>query len=258
MLTLLALSASFFHCLNDERFTSEPVRDVVFNEDVWLSPILTLHHLTPAEIYELQQFEAMRLPQLGQTDYIRYCDLFKHFAPSFLTAAVRSYATGANAETSLVRHGWHAGEGNAVVYPKSFADVRNVPYDADLCEALCTEEPKCFSWTFEDNAQSFNRRCVISKGAWGFGKPDKRFHSGWRIDRITQFEQKHDCGDAKMRKATDYQKLRADDEAGQVMAEKVSLALSNDEMGFAGQEQEQEQEQEMKSRSRDEQHFSII
>jgi hypothetical protein len=77
-------------------------------------------------------------------DYVRYCDVFESFAPSFLTVALQLYKSGASPETNVVRRSWRAGEGNAMVYPKSFADGKNVPYDANFCELICDENESCF------------------------------------------------------------------------------------------------------------------
>lgn len=221
-------------------FTSEPVRALVFDKDIWLSPIFTLHHLTASEVYELRRFEVKKLKELAANDYIRYCDLFEAFAPAFLLMGLELYDKGASPETNIVRRSWRAGEGNAVVYSKSFADTRGVSYDAALCETLCDENKDCFrcvslskflraaayrpklslsfflfphSWTFEDNRDEKLRRCVASRNAWGFGSPDDRFRSGWRLDRISRFQRKHSCLDPVTRKSTDYITLKADADA---------------------------------------------
>ena len=61
-------------------FNPDQVRSLNFNNETWFLPVLSLHHLSNAEVYGLRQFEHRMLNALARKhgeegDYIRRCDV---------------------------------------------------------------------------------------------------------------------------------------------------------------------------------------
>lgn len=64
----------------EKLFNRNQVRSLAFNENEWYLPVLSLHHLSNAEVYGLRTFEADMLNLLAKKlgprgDYIRRCDI---------------------------------------------------------------------------------------------------------------------------------------------------------------------------------------
>ena len=208
-MSLNMTKVSVTDCLSSRRplrFTSENAGALEFTRDTWLSPLFTLHHLKPFEIHDLRDFEKKRLEALGHEDGIRYCDLFNHFAPAFLTTALKLYDSEDLPDVNLQRRGWSITGGSQIYYPPTFAAMHKEPYDVHLCEKLCDLEPSCLTWVWADNGKD-QPRCSLSKRHFKMGWPDKIATSGWRLDRISRMRKDLDCDDLVKRKLSDLERF---------------------------------------------------
>lgn len=188
------------------RFTSENAGALEFTRETWLSPLFTLHHLKAFEIHDLRDFEKKRLEALGHEDGIRYCDLFNHFAPAFLTTALKLYDSQDLPEVNLQRRGWSITGGSQIYYPPTFAQVAHEPYDVHFCEKLCDREASCLTWVWSDDGKN-PPRCSMSKRHFKMGRPDKHVTSGWRLDRISKLRKDLPCDDLVTRKLADLERF---------------------------------------------------
>ncbi|KDN41140.1 glycosyltransferase family 31 protein [Tilletiaria anomala UBC 951] len=219
-------------------FNPDPVRSLNFVQENWYLPVLSLHHLSNAEIYGLRLFEQDALNLLQRIfgpkgDMIRRCDIAHYILPSDLKGALEQYTRRPSASQHTLRLEHHR---FAISHPVSFGPdwgkYLKKAYNPDLCIGLCEEvsdcprnplqddvhpgarsllllnlcfirtsqRKECFGWQWEKD-----KGCALQLDSWNLPLPvpEDSIESGIRIDRIAAFMAKNDCYDMRKRTFND-------------------------------------------------------
>ncbi|EUC46730.1 glycosyltransferase family 31 protein [Bipolaris oryzae ATCC 44560] len=174
----IPLHRAFPHFQGDSPATLNPATSKI-DRDLWCYPTITYHHVSPAEIEELWEFE--------QDWYKRHQILLRH--RDIFTELVRS-----KIDTSVLKWDNMSADKEYNAHDHSSAAnqlERNAWKSFEHCRDLCEEQNDCMQFSFDAGS------CAISTTfKLGYAKPSGRIKSGWMLDRVDDlFRQLEDrCG----------------------------------------------------------------
>jgi hypothetical protein len=119
-------------------------------------------------------------PRLVPGDYIRRIDVFDHFAPSFVQAAL------AAGEPHVQQLGWENRSEDEHIPPAT-----DQPYNADFCRAACASRSGCWAWQIGRDDEG--ARCMLSTRLLRIGNPREGFTAGWMLDRFARMREAQPC-----------------------------------------------------------------
>lgn len=174
----IPLHRAFPHFQSDSPATLDPTTEKI-DRNVWCYPAITYHHVSPAEITELWDFEQQWYAR--HDIVLRHRDIFMHLVRPKLGPEVKSWDNMAD-EKEYNAHD-HSSSTNALERDawKSFAH----------CRALCESQEHCLQFTFDAGSCGVSRTFRL-----GYARPGERIQSGWMLDRVDdQFRGLEDkCG----------------------------------------------------------------
>lgn len=173
--------------LSHQLFTGETPTSHRYRSRNWCQPIMSFHHMKPEEIAEVAVFEQELFPKLLLNDFIRNLDVFKRFAPPFLSQA---YEKGSPHATS---DAWD----NRSEEGESIPSVEGKAYDAAFCHEACILRPECFQWSFKN--RDGEQLCKLEKELLRIGAPSENITSGWMTGRAKRMFGKEPCEDRRFR-----------------------------------------------------------
>ncbi|KAJ1577497.1 hypothetical protein NDA11_002679 [Ustilago hordei] len=201
-----------------QRFNSDPPRILKFDRRNWCEPILTLHHVTPADTAHLYDFQRRIEPRLQKGDTIRWGDIWDEFQPEFLRKAMQDVARW-DQDNKLSEGEPEVGE----VAVKGWQAIENwdsetwdeVTSSANECQKLCRMNQDCLLWQWSKgqgqrpngkSGQTWTGDRRSDGGDWGkcrytsdflrigIAKP-KETHllTGWMATRIDRWRRDLEC-----------------------------------------------------------------
>lgn len=162
----IPLHRAFPHFQGDSPASVDPAVTKI-DRNLWCYPTITYHHVSPAEIEELWEFEQDWYSRHDIT--LRHRDVFMEFVRPKIDASVLAWDNlAADKEYNAHDHG-------TVGSPAE----RNAWKSFDHCRALCESQTDCLQFSF--NAGSCS---ISSKFSLGYARPKERIRSGWMLDRV--------------------------------------------------------------------------
>ncbi|CZT52712.1 uncharacterized protein RSE6_14072 [Rhynchosporium secalis] len=140
---------------------------IPFAEDHWCQPLVTLHHVSPAEAEQLGSFEAKRK---DKSKPVTYEELFKDLVSDLIPDNLKDW-------DNLSKDGI----------------ILNIA-SADACKHACQSKPDCLQSRYD------GVECVIGTDHFAFGqkhdpKDGKKWESSWNKTRIADWARSHQpCG----------------------------------------------------------------
>ncbi|KAI8933910.1 hypothetical protein NX059_009603 [Plenodomus lindquistii] len=174
----IPLHRAFPHFQGDSPATLDPATQKI-DRDLWCYPAITYHHVSPAEITELWEFEQ---EWYARHDIVlRHRDVFMNLVRPKLATEVAGWDNLADtAEYNAHDHSTSPNELERNAW-KSFAH----------CKALCEDQEKCLQFSFDAGS------CGVSYTfRLGYARPGERIKSGWMVDRVDELFRKLEdrCG----------------------------------------------------------------
>ncbi|KAF1937658.1 hypothetical protein EJ02DRAFT_458556 [Clathrospora elynae] len=160
------LLRAFPHFQGDSPATLDPAISKI-DRNLWCYPTITYHHVSPAEIEELWEFEQDWHKR--HDILLRHRDVFMELVRPKIDVSVPDWDNmstdkeynahdHSTAENLLERNAW-----------KSF----------EHCRALCDDQNDCLQFSFDAGS------CGISNTfSLGYANPQGRMRSGWMLDRV--------------------------------------------------------------------------
>ncbi|KAF2017717.1 glycosyltransferase family 31 protein [Aaosphaeria arxii CBS 175.79] len=174
----IPLHKAFPHLQGDSPATLDPATDKI-GRNAWCYPVVTYHHVSPAEIEELWEFEQNWFKK--HDVLLRHRDIFmEHVRPQIRASIPEWDNMSADKEFNAHDHGSSA---NPL--------ERNSWKSFDHCFALCESKKECVQFSFDSGS------CSISFAfRLGYAKPKRKIASGWMPDRIDSIFQELEskCG----------------------------------------------------------------
>ena len=162
----IPLYRAFPHLQGDSPATLNPATSKI-DRDLWCYPTITYHHVSPAEIEDLWDFEQdwYKRHQI----LLRHRDIFMELVRPKIDTLVLGW-DNMSADKEYNAHD-HSGSTNQL--------ERNAWKSSEHCRALCEEQTDCMQFSFDVGT------CAISTTfKLGFAKPNARIKSGWMLDRV--------------------------------------------------------------------------
>ncbi|KAJ4366480.1 hypothetical protein N0V83_008116 [Neocucurbitaria cava] len=160
------LHRSFPHFQGDSPATLDPAV-AKLDRDLWCFPTITYHHVSPAEIEELWQFEQVWYKRHDIT--LRHRDVFMELVRPKISASVKGW-DNMSADKEYNAHDHSTAENEF---------ERNAWKSFEHCRALCDDQDDCLQFSFDAGSCS-----ISSTFRLGFVKPKERVRSGWMLDRV--------------------------------------------------------------------------
>jgi hypothetical protein len=181
-----------------ERFNSDPPRVLKFHRGNWCEPLLTLHHVTPADTAHLYRFARRIDARLGEHDSVRWGDIWDEFLPDFLRVALlRGGEDGDEGGNGVSISGWQAIED----WDSETTDVATA--SPEQCQSVCATNEGCVLWQWQDTDSKRKRAGAPAKGLcrWtkeflriGVTKPDEPAKTtGWMPARVREWQTENAC-----------------------------------------------------------------
>lgn len=148
-----------------------------------------MHHFEPHHVREVYGFEKALWPRLRPDDFIRRCDIFKHFAPDFLHSL---------AGNEVIQSDWANMPQIIKPFNYIYGDPEAKPVTVDTieaCSAECSKWDECLMWEFVGPLSQDN--CFLGN-IFKIGVAQSNHTSGWRMDRIRAFQEKQPCHNRRM------------------------------------------------------------
>jgi hypothetical protein len=162
----IPLQRAFPHFQGDSPATINPATSKI-DRDLWCYPIITYHHVSPAEIEELWEFEQDWYKR--HEILLRHRDVFMELVRPKIDTSVQGW-DNMSADKEYNAHE-HAAAENEL--------ERNAWKSFEHCRALCDDQDDCMQFSFDTG------NCGISNTfRLGFAKPNERIRSGWMLDRV--------------------------------------------------------------------------
>lgn len=153
-------------------------------DDTYCLPVFSMHHVDVNWTKALHNFERQIWPRIPADDYLRRSDVFEHFLPSFLA----STENGEIIETHWSNSPQIIRDFN---YIYSEPETQDTSYSTtDDCSQACEDDTGCFMWEFSSEAGK--SKCHLGN-IIRIGKAKANVTSGWKMDRIHKFRQRHKC-----------------------------------------------------------------
>jgi len=168
----IPLHRAFPHFQSDSPATLDPATEKI-NRDLWCYPAITYHHMSPAEITELWDFEQDWLREMGRGDIVlRHRDIFTWLVRPKVAARVEHW------DNLSTEHEFNAHDHGA----SADALERNAWKSFAHCRALCEAREGCVQFSFDAGScgMSATFRLGYAKG------PGERVASGWMVDRVDE------------------------------------------------------------------------
>ncbi|KNG47901.1 glycosyltransferase family 31 protein [Stemphylium lycopersici] len=162
----IPLHRAFPHLQGDSPATLNPATSKI-DRDLWCYPTITYHHVSPAEIEELWDFEQdwYKRHQI----LLRHRDVFMELVRPKIDASVPAW-DNMSADKEYNAHDHSAVENDL---------ERNAWKSFEHCRTLCEEQDNCIQFSFDAGS------CGISTSfKLGYAKPHGRIRSGWMLDRV--------------------------------------------------------------------------
>lgn len=190
-----------------EKFNSDPPRVLKFRRDVWCTPIMSFHHVTPSDTAHLYDFQRRIEPLLaGRDDLIRWADIWDEFMPQFLRKALGEVSAWEADPASVHLKSPNAEPGEVgVVAWQAIEEWDSETTDthtasAEECQTVCRSHADCLLWAWEREPDS-DRDRPRGLCRWtaeflriGVTKPDKRdLTTGWMAKRIAHWRAQFGC-----------------------------------------------------------------
>lgn len=189
-----------------EKFNSDPPRVLKFTRDNWCTPIMSFHHITPADAAHLYDFERRIEARLDSKDLVRWADVWDEFIPNFLKDAMDQVGRF-DADSHLADHSAEPGEVGVVGWQaiehwdSETTDLTTL--DALECQKWCRAHTNCLLWQWRrvksqdasDQVESGKCRFTTDFLRIGLTKPnnDDGLTSGWMGTRIDAWRRDHEC-----------------------------------------------------------------
>ncbi|KAL1971358.1 hypothetical protein VTN77DRAFT_310 [Rasamsonia byssochlamydoides] len=149
-----------------------------YDKKTWCYPVVSYHHMTPADIEELWQFdrEWFRMDNPEKTKLLLHNDVFRELIlPNIL--APRADWDNLSEDPAIV-----AVDGDSTL-PSSFDD----------CEKHCLNDAGCLQYAFHSDGRCLTSK-VVKRGVSVSGSKsrstDSTVHSGWMTERILPMAEK--------------------------------------------------------------------
>ncbi|KAF2006506.1 glycosyltransferase family 31 protein [Amniculicola lignicola CBS 123094] len=157
------LHRAFPHFQGDSPATLDPATTKI-DRDAWCFPVVTYHHVSPAEIQELWDFEQQWFKR--HDILLRHRDIFtQHIRP----------------QISAEKAHWD-----------NMSDQEFAAKSFSACHNICENDKECMQYAYEES----NKRCLISHAfRLGYAAPEKEkgkgkehgeITSGWMVDRVDE------------------------------------------------------------------------
>ncbi|PWZ03728.1 hypothetical protein BCV70DRAFT_154778 [Testicularia cyperi] len=193
-----------------EKFNSDPPRILKFLRSNWCTPIMTFHHVTPADTAHLYEFQRRIEPRLGAKDMIKWADVWDEFQPEFLRKAMIEVANAKEDPTTFQHDDPNVEPGEVgVVAWQAIEDWDSETSDthtatAKECQTVCRSHDDCLMWSWDpesdkDKDKDRNRDRGLCR--WtseflriGVTKPSKtKLTTGWMAKRINHWRSSFGC-----------------------------------------------------------------
>jgi hypothetical protein len=179
----------------DNMFTGEAIPDLVFKDNCWCTPIISLHHLNSHEIEILWEYERSRGPQKGN---ITYADMYRDFVLPYVDDRVDNWDNNIGGSNYKIDEDEYKFKDGEVIYPG---------VSVDLCERACTQGNNCLSWRYDHD----DKVCTLwdkfklgrSTRKWlsltsnhdrrQIERAQHHMESGWNMERIRKFRPQKRC-----------------------------------------------------------------
>ncbi|KAF2277078.1 uncharacterized protein EI97DRAFT_375589 [Westerdykella ornata] len=164
----IPLHKAFPHLQGDAPATMDPAT-VKLNRDAWCYPVITYHHVSPAEIEELWNFEQDWFKR--HDVLLRHRDIFMEYVGPQISAFKPEWD---NMSTDK--------EFNAHDHGNSPDPIEREAWKSfNHCHAVCEANQNCIQFSYEAGS------CSISFSfRLGYAKPKERVQSGWMTDRVDE------------------------------------------------------------------------
>lgn len=201
-----------------ERVQGEPWWGIRWGEHNWCNPILTFHHVSPAQIQDLWEFERGMEKKLnaGRNDnkFILHSDVYHHFVKPHLSSFEPdwenfsdddwikyppSLPNGADPPTTTIevekiedidlREKWDK-------FLKRTKTELQAMEKRDKCAQVCREREKCLQWKWMKGKCALHEKMAF--GARMTNTEGDRFDSGWLLDRIDGLRKRMPCEKGRM------------------------------------------------------------
>ncbi|KAF1851284.1 glycosyltransferase family 31 protein [Cucurbitaria berberidis CBS 394.84] len=164
----IPLHRSFPHFQGDAPATLDPAITKI-DRDLWCYPTITYHHVSPAEIEELWEFEQDWYKR--HDVLLRHRDVFMELVHPKIGASVAAW-DNMSADKEYNAHDHSTAENEF---------ERNAWKSFGHCRALCDDRDDCLQFSFDVGTCS-----ISNKFRLGYAKPKERIRSGWMLDRVDE------------------------------------------------------------------------
>lgn len=161
------LHRAFPHLQSDSPASLDPATNKI-DRDLWCYPAISYHHVSPAEIEELWQFEQDWYHSHDSDILLRHRDIFRDMIRPKLASSIQEWDNMADKEYNAHDH---ASSEN--IYE------RNAWKSFDHCRSLCDEKDDCVQFSFDAGSCSISSTLRL-----GYARPGERIRSGWMLDRV--------------------------------------------------------------------------
>ncbi|KAF2868682.1 hypothetical protein BDV95DRAFT_500093 [Massariosphaeria phaeospora] len=162
------LYRAFPHFQSDSPATLDPTT-IKIDRDAWCYPVVTYHHVSPAEIEDLWRFEQDWFKR--HNVLLRHRDIFmEHVRPQIGASIANWDNMSSDMEYNAHDNGTSGDEAE-----------RNAWKSFHHCHAVCEIKKNCIQFSYEPGS------CSISFAfRLGYAKPKERIQSGWMTDRVDE------------------------------------------------------------------------